>query len=376
MAFLGHLFFAPYYYVQTLSTQYSTTHSHSTRSFAFSLHSRPNSLPSNMPRLSSDPNLNICPNYADDTFINTRLQLTNENITEAQAIVILRNIWQAGNTADKAQWQAQREEDRERQENIERLEDEEQARQEQDRRDEDEAARKEDRKKNKYKYTVVPDLDVPLKTVILPSSYATRKLDKGDYVELWYFTNDGLDDAKLKSSVDEDAMIMATLTGGDTAWVSAASTRNAGAVIDDQNLTFEDFCQACPRIITAMQEASWPVDRVTMMAMFWRNLQVHDFRSMRDPQAQKALLVYQAEQRKRWHIAVKSAAGAYDLSRINEVLLERTRANVYLEERTRSDNKRDYRVSVIFSERNVNEHELTTYIPYMNIPIKYNDIEP
>jgi len=297
-----------------------------------------------MPRLLSDPNLSFCPNYADDAFINTRLQLTNENITEAQAIVILRNIWQAENNATKLQWQAQVNEDRDRREQLERLDNEEQERQEQESRDEEEAARKEDRKKNKHKYTAVPDLDVPLKPTILPSSYALRKLDKGDYVELWYFTNDGLDEAKLKSSVDEDAMIMATLAGGDTAWVSAASTRNARAVIDDQNLRFEDFCQACPRIIEAMQEAAWPADRIQMMALFWRNLQVHDFRSMRDPLAQKALLVYQAEQRKRWHIAVKSARGAYDLSRINEVLLERTRSDIYLEERTKLDNKRDYKM--------------------------------
>ncbi|KAG1900885.1 uncharacterized protein F5891DRAFT_951235 [Suillus fuscotomentosus] len=159
-----------------------------------------------MPRLPSDPNLSFCPNYADDAFINTRLQLTNENITEAQAIVILRNIWQAENDATKLQWQEQLNEDRDR------LKNEEQERQEQETHDKEEAARKEDRKKNKHKYTAVPNLDVPLKATILPSSYALCKLDKGEYIELWYFTNDGLDDAKLKSSVDEDAMIMATVT--------------------------------------------------------------------------------------------------------------------------------------------------------------------
>lgn len=222
-----------------------------------------------MPRLSSDLNLSICPNYADDAFVNTRLQLTNENINEAQAIIVLRNIWQADNIAAKAQWQAQVEEDRERHEHLQRLDEDEQERQEQDCRDEDKAAQKEDRKKNKFNYTVIPDLDVPTKPVIIPSSYAIRKLDKGDFVELWYFTNASLDDAKLKSSIDEDAMVMVTLAGGEMAWVSAASMRNAGAVIDDRHLTFEDFCQACPRIIEAMQEASWPADCVKMMAMFW-----------------------------------------------------------------------------------------------------------
>ncbi|KAG1798857.1 uncharacterized protein HD556DRAFT_1231844, partial [Suillus plorans] len=169
-------------------------------------------------------------------------QLTNENINGAQAIIVLRNIWQADNIAAKAQWRAQVEEDRERCEHVQRLNKEEQERQKQDHCDEDEAAQKEDRKKNKFKYTVIPDLDVPTKPVIIPSSYVIRKLDKGDYVELWYFTNTGLDEAKLKSSIDEDAMVMVTLAGGETAWVSAASMQNAGAVIDDRHLTFEDFC--------------------------------------------------------------------------------------------------------------------------------------
>ncbi|KAG2350218.1 hypothetical protein BDR05DRAFT_866551, partial [Suillus weaverae] len=205
-----------------------------------------------MPRLSSDPNLSICPDYVEVVYADAWLQLTNQNIDEAQAIIILRNIWLTGNNTDKAQWQNQVEEDAERHQHLEHLHEEEQERQDQDRIDEEEAARKEDRKKNKFKYTSIPGLDVPMKPVIIPSAYAIRKLDKGDYVKLWYFTNAGLDDAKLKSSVDEDAMVMATLAGGDTAWVSAASTQNANIVVDDQNLTFEDFCQACPRIIKAM----------------------------------------------------------------------------------------------------------------------------
>ncbi|KIK36576.1 hypothetical protein CY34DRAFT_16293 [Suillus luteus UH-Slu-Lm8-n1] len=189
MSFLGHLFFAPYHYA-----------------------------------ISHDPNLSICLDYAEAVYADAQLQLTNQNIDEAQAIIILRNIWVAGNNADKAQWQNQVEEDMEQRQHLECLHEEEQERQDQDRIDEDEAARKEDRKKNKFKYTSIPGLDVPMKPVIIPSAYAVHKLDKGEYVELWYFTNSGLDDAKLKAWVDKDAMVMATLAGGDTAWVSAAST--------------------------------------------------------------------------------------------------------------------------------------------------------
>ena len=249
-----------------------------------------------MARLLSDPNLNICPDYANEEFAYARAQLTNQNITEAQAILILTNIWEAGNNAAKILWQAQIEEEAQRRQHRRQLEDEERERREQERLDEEEALKKEDRKKNKYKYTPIPDRDVPTEAPILPSSYAIKKLDKGEYVELWYFTNSGLDDAQLKTTIDEDAMVMAKLPGGSTAWVSAASARNSQSVVEDQNISFEDFCQACPRIIAAMEEAEWPADRLKMMALFFRNLQVHEYRSMRDPLAQKALLLYQAEQ--------------------------------------------------------------------------------
>ncbi|KAG2339976.1 hypothetical protein BDR05DRAFT_950762 [Suillus weaverae] len=152
---------------------------------------------------------------------------------------------------------------------------------------------------------------------------------KGKYVELWYFTNDGLDEDSLKKTADDDAMILSTLADRSTAWVSSASMRNARAVVSDEDLPFEDFCQACPRFITVMEEADWPVDRVRMMALFWRNIQVHRLRSVRDPIAQKTLLVYQAEQHKCWHVASKSSAGPYDLSLVNERVLEATRKKVY-----------------------------------------------
>jgi hypothetical protein len=181
----------------------------------------------------------------------------------------------------------------------------------------------------------------------MPCSYALRKLDKGEYVELWYFTNDGLDEANLKKTVDDDAMIMSTLADVSTAWVSAASTCNARAVINDEDLPFEEFCQACPHMLTAMEQVDWLEDRVRMMAKFWRNIQVHKYQSLRSSIAQKALLVYQAEQHKHWHIAIKTSVGPYDLALVNEKVLKETREKVYWEECDKKDNARNYKVSFI-----------------------------
>ncbi|KAG2091353.1 uncharacterized protein F5147DRAFT_780039 [Suillus discolor] len=280
-----------------------------------------------MPRIQNDPNLQVCPDYASEDFVDTRAQLINENTTDRR-------------------WQQQRNDDREEQAHRQRLEDEEQERTNQERANEEEDARKEERKKNKYKYIPIQNSGIPNEPAITLSSYALRKLDKGEYVELWYFTNDGLDEASVKKTIDDDAMVLSTLADGSTAWIASATTRSARSIINDENLPFEEFCQACPRFLMAIEEAGWPQDRIRMTALFWRNLQVHSYRSLQDPLAQKTLLVYQAKQRKRWHIAAKSSIGPYNISVVNEKVLEDTRSRVYWEDRLKKDNARDYKVSL------------------------------
>ncbi|KAG2339974.1 hypothetical protein BDR05DRAFT_991747 [Suillus weaverae] len=119
-----------------------------------------------MPRIRDDPNFNICPDYASDTFVNTRAQLINNNIAEEQAVQLLRNIWEANNDADKILWQQQVENDREQCAQHQRLEDEEQERLDQARVDEEDAIHKEERKKNKHKYVPILATGIPDDTAI------------------------------------------------------------------------------------------------------------------------------------------------------------------------------------------------------------------
>ncbi|KAG1773430.1 hypothetical protein EDD22DRAFT_767200 [Suillus occidentalis] len=275
-----------------------------------------------MPRIRNNPNLNVCPDYAADVFENIRVQLVNENTMEAQAMQLLRNIWEANNNAVKLLWQQQVDEDREQQEHRERLDEDEQERLNQEKIDEEEAASKEEKKKNKHKYLPILGTGIPNKPSITPY------------------------EANTKKTIDDDAMILSMLADGLTGWVSSTSTRNAHSVVNDENLPFEEFCQACPHFLTVIEEADWPQDRVQMMARFWMNIQVHKYRSLRDPIAHKTLLTYQSEQRKRWHIAAKSSVGLYDISKDNEKVLQDTREKVYWEEHNKRDNACDYKVSI------------------------------
>ena len=101
-------------------------------------------------------------------------------------------------------------------------------------------------------------------------------------------------------------------------------------------------------MIVAMEEAGWPQECVAMLAKFWGNLQVHELHSSRDPLDQKTLILYQAEQRRLWHIAITSPQGAYNLSHINEEIMRKTREKVYWDEHHAKDFERDYCVSPPF----------------------------
>jgi hypothetical protein len=83
---------------------------------------------------------------------------------------------------------------------------------------------------------------------------------------------------------------------GTVAWVPTVASREARTIADNRFISWENFCQAVPRILLAMEAAKWPPQHLTMLANLWSKLQVHKFCSSHDPLDQRALIVYQAEQ--------------------------------------------------------------------------------
>ena len=61
-----------------------------------------------------------------------------------------------------------------------------------------------------------------------------------------------------------------------------------------------------------------------MFVEFWSNLQTHEWRFSSNEFAKRSLLVYQGQQRKRWHLTIGTGRG-WSLSQINQDLLLRTR---------------------------------------------------
>ena len=211
---------------------------------------------------------------------------------------------------------------------------------------------------------------MPTITPVIASNYTNKKMEKGQYVELWYYTNDGLDEAmKTNTTLDDDAMIISKGPDGSTSWVPATTARDSKRVLDDKDIPWEDFCQAIPRMIIAMEETNWPLERVHRLASFWGNLQVHELRSFCDPLDQKTLLLYQARQCRLWHLAIPTPKSAYNIATIDETVMHKTKEEVYWQDRAARDNKRDFCVRTQSPPKPLFQLTITPRSPLHTLPL-------
>lgn len=290
-----------------------------------------------MPRILQDPNTLQCPDYGLPEHAQTVQLLVIGNTDAAQAVHILKNIWHINNDKEKAEWQLQIDTDlaatqaRQLQHQLDATAREQELSLERD------AQTKEERKRNKDKYIPIPlDRGIPIQPHNVLSAYAIRKLEKAEYVPLWYVTNEGLDSARRSNvAADSHSMVMTTNEDGTTAWQSAAQP--ARGVIDDEDLPWEVVCTACPLLVTAAASAGWTDERIDMLAGFFGGIVTHPWRGSRDPHERRALHVYLAEQRRLWHAAIASTTGGYNISMFNHQVLCNTYERVYRGERIRLD---------------------------------------
>jgi hypothetical protein len=257
-------------------------------------------------------------------------------------VTTLTNIWTASNVAEKTTWQSQIDADDAIADDVRQQEDAARALREAEAIKEKEDLQKEERKKYQGKFLPIPDRPVPQRAPVIAAQSATRRMDKGDFVPLWYYSNKGLENTlSTYNSTEEDALTLLRRSDGSTSLIPASSTKESKGIINDQDIEWEDFCITAPRMIEAMGHANWPRERILMMSDFWANLQEHPFHSSGAPFEQKALIVYQAEQRRLWHIAITTSHSGYNLSTINEALLRDTKERIYWQERIRPETERE-----------------------------------
>jgi hypothetical protein len=118
---------------------------------------------------------------------------------------------------------------------------------------------------------------------VLPSPLALRKLRKGEFCELYFFTNKGLKDAQATSqSVDDEALAITQDEQGVHSFIPLAATKAKQSIIEDKDLMWHQIDEATHRIIQAMRESGWKEPRVQTHIDFWIALGAHNWRHHHD----------------------------------------------------------------------------------------------
>ena len=106
----------------------------------------------------------------------------------------------------------------------------------------------------------------------------------------------GLKNTKSFVVLDNDALTLVTNSDSTTMATPTTSSRDAKGMVENHDLTMEQFQVGAMWMLTAMKQANWPTDHIQMMEAFWMNILDHLYQTSLDEQDQLAPLLYQSEQ--------------------------------------------------------------------------------
>lgn len=159
------------------------------------------------------------------------------------------------------------------------------------------------------------DSFIPKSLPFFLAQYAIDKIKSLDYVDLWYFTVEGiLDASKITSTAADDTFgILRTDLGLTLQQVKA--TRASCNVVMDKSLSWEQIATARHNIIEAASTRS--AKHHMALAKFFMNLEAMKANGTNA----RSLILYQAIVRKGWHTALKGSGDPFNLANINQGLL-------------------------------------------------------
>jgi hypothetical protein len=290
-----------------------------------------------MALLAEDPNTAIRPDFSTERHQEARDHLISDTVDADQAIRILETLWNLSNNIAKEAWAERITQEARESEAALQLAAEQESLRKRTEEEEQLSALKEERKKNKSKYGPFRDVGVPSNPIVIPSHYASRKMKKGDFCELFYFMNDGIGQASISNlDIDSEALVMLPAANGQHSWIPAGAAHDPRTVVTkDEDLSWEQFNEATPRMINSMRENDWPEARVQMHIEFWSALMNHRWCHDLDKVRQRALLTYQGQQRRKWHLAV-SGPHSYSLAVLNQDLLDQVKEDLLDQRRNRA----------------------------------------
>lgn len=296
-----------------------------------------------------NPHLEVQPHYAtaeDPETTQLRNVFLGAGLSREQADANLEQIWVTANRARRNLWdqQAQRlREEEEEAENTRRAEEEET--EEEMRRNTEGAARREgtsaDPEDEEEDNSRMPSIMVktniregsfiPSSIPLRASRYANQQMREAKYVRLWYWTMEGMTDARTKSDPvfnDElDTIVIRSSRNGKVGLRNKLdSERESQHAVPDTELTWVQILEAVRHYIRAMHTCGWKTDIAQMFSEFYDALA--DLHAEYVPYQQEAVIQYQDIARKNFYEELRDKRDVSDLRKINHTLLDTLMARI------------------------------------------------
>ncbi|KIJ28589.1 hypothetical protein M422DRAFT_270092 [Sphaerobolus stellatus SS14] len=127
--------------------------------------------------------------------------------------------------------------------------------------------------------------DSPNQCPDISCMYTLKQLKEGVYLKLYYLEYEGLDAVKTMAgqALNEGLQPIIDPIMGRSTWIAASAKRDTNSFKQDDDLTWDKFVGAVPRMLLAMQHARWPPEHISLMAKFWGNILSHNLRLSMSP---------------------------------------------------------------------------------------------
>lgn len=278
-------------------------------------------------RITVNPYLEECPDYAAVPFapIIARYQVGTQ-LTIEQAIDEFKAAWSAGQDMKKAAWNQQEANDAAAAEVVAQQAEAQLEQEKQEVLQQKELEAKEREKKQPKLGDFEIGVGISSRIPKQPSVYATAKLEKGQYVEIWYFSPKGCADTLSSQLTSTPDHIGLSDVKGVLILRSAVSTPPSKKVIPDKDLSWDEMTKGGMVLVNEMTRAGWNEKHVKLHARLFVTLQSHYLRW--EDKGEAILLTYLARVRREWH-ALSKLEQTFDISVINDVLLEQISSELF-----------------------------------------------
>ena len=269
-----------------------------------------------MPRIEQDPTNVACPDFAGVAYAAFRqIMVNNEQVNNDHAVEQLTAAWNLTHEQEVEAWRQQVQVQSAEQEELARLAEEEEER----RQAHEEGLKDEEKKEQEKTRPKIANFDegrmVSDHVMPQPSQFAIGKLKSFNFVELWYFTDEGCHEAQDSSRAQSDDAYGLTKIDDLVALKPVASFKALRDVVPDADLTWRQLNVSKNAMLWYLEVCGWPPKHIQYFALFYFNLEVDPMRSQ--PHGEKVLTIYQAKVKRQWHDDLARGEG-FNIAQINQ----------------------------------------------------------